>query len=479
MSKDPSAYIVRIHQIVFGLGLLLVGLSTVQGLMYGSRSNIMLLASVIIGTTVVLALGKRYWILFPLLTASGFKVPGLPFDAAELGCIAVIGAYFVRTSVRRDETIRHPSIALVALPFIVWVLIVWMQKPTGMNIFGSETIGGRRYFQIILAFLVLNVLSRIRFTEKDCKIVFWGIFLFATMNILVGRLTSHSFLTGGSEGESLTAYVLDSAVTPCLLLLCLYPLRQFLSVSWKSVIVMVFALGVIASGRRTNFGKMLIMPFILVMLRRRETMLTAACAIAGTAVLALVVQGQGRLYELPVPAQRALSTLLPGKWDRRLAGYGKKDPFRAEMIAAAKRQIRSSPWFGTGGYAIDRRELIWAAQASKEIHAGHIVGRNWHNKWYGMAADFGIPLSLAWGLFAVTAALYTLRHTRQTWRGGYVNALLLYYASFMFNDLIFAFGDAANSPFYQWPCFAMVIGLARVSEQEAYQDDIQGTGQSI
>lgn len=91
---------------------------------------------------------------------------------------------------------------------------------------------------------------------------------------------------------------------------------------------------------------------------------------------------------------------------------------------------------------------------------------NWHNKFYGMAADFGLPAPFFWYFFAAIAALYCIRNRGVFSRSGYRMTLFLYYSLFMFNDLFFAFGHSAHTPYAQWTYFGFIVALVRSAKRE-------------
>ena len=215
-------------------------------------------------------------------------------------------------------------------------------------------------------------------------------------------------------------------------------------------------------------GQVLLAPFLLVFMRRREKGLLAVFAAVGALMLAFVIAGHGTFYDLPYSVQRALS-FFPGKWDQRLEDYGMNDVFREQLQMRAREMIRESPWMGTKGYSIVREQIVWANSqgGGDSMYGGHVMAGNWHNKWYGMATDFGLPASVFWYFFAVLGAWYCIKNRWLFYKPSYRTTLFLYYSLTMFYDLFFAFGHSGLSPFVQWTFFGFVVALVRSAKADS------------
>ena len=130
------------------------------------------------------------------------------------------------------------------------MLLIFCFNPSGFAIFGSETIGGRFYFQIALGFFTLLFFSKLRISEKDAKIWFYGLIVALFVQFLIS-------LTGVMEvdsGESKVRYFLTTAAPLLLLLLSRYSLSQMVSLSWRFFVASFLAGAVVYSGKRTSVG---------------------------------------------------------------------------------------------------------------------------------------------------------------------------------------------------------------------------------
>ena len=266
-----------------------------------------------------------------------------------------------------------------------------------------------------------------------------------------------------------TRYYLIAFGTVLSLLLCRFELSKIVFSPGLFLSCLVCAGLVLLSGKRTAVGTLLLTPFLLMYLRRREYGFTVGCGIVGALLLALLVVGHGRLYELPYSVQRGLS-FLPGKWERRLERMGFEDDFRAELHRRAKLIIHEHPWVGRRGYAMDPREIAWVSlntQARDTMYAAHELSGNWHNKFYGMWADFGAVAPFSWYAFSIAAFLWAYRRRNHYGDGSYASAFYRFWTCNLFFSLILAFGHSSLTPFGIWPQFGLLIALDNMQKQKS------------
>ncbi len=469
MSREAdSALQLRILQIGFVLAFLVAVLYAVRGMMFGSYRTTKLVAAGILLLAGVLASDKNYILICPVLSMYPLKIPGTPFNGAELGAILCVGVCFVRLALRQDRLSTFRSPALLALPYFAWVAIAYIQNPVGFAMFGASSIGARYYFDITLGFILLFTFSRFSLSERQCKILFYCLFAMSFLQVY----TTWRSMRGGEVmdemallfGNGAQKYYLDPVVFAVLLLLCRHSLSDILSTPWRFLLVGALTGLVVYSGRRTYTGYVFLAPFFLMLLRGKEKVVTLLCAGIGLAFLLLVAAGQGRVYTLPKSIQRALSPL-PGKWDVRFENLGTKDLFREKMKQIAKEKVAENPLFGEGGLRMEFEEMNWihAQYTRTRGESGMVTSRNWHNKFWGMSADFGLPAGVFWYLFSIGVGLFIWKHRFFSRSGDYRSALILYYSLLLFYDLVFTMGGSASTPFLRWPQFAYLLALLNPS----------------
>ena len=405
-----SGFQAKILQVSFCIVFMLATFVAFRNMMFGSKMLAKMLFLGFSGAAVVIALDNRYWLLPVFLFGFYRTIPQLKFTGAELGSLILVAVFIARRAIHRDE--RIPGfwlLLLAALPFMFWMCLVWSMNPVGMNMFGSSRIGGRFYFKVILAFLTMFCLSFIRVGERECK---WlGLttaagYIVYVLSVFVFGSTDELGLNGVLHYElirvSFVAPLFLCRFTPPELLARLFPLLGFL---------VCFALSVY-SGNRTAAARPALVGLLSPFFCRRDRMKTLLLAMLAAVVLCFVVAGHGRAWNLPYSVQRSLS-FLPGKWDWRLQSYGFQDNFRKKLRFFAREHIAQRPWFGDGGFSLDYEEMAWtAANLDQEGINLHVLSRNWHNVWLGMAADFGIPLSVAWALFMAVLLLWGGNETK-------------------------------------------------------------------
>lgn len=462
-SQSASAYQTKAYQILFGLGVLGVGLLLVNSAMSGSYgvSKLILFGMAAIG--IALAIDKNYVVLCPALSVYPLSIPGIPFSAAEIGAISFVSLYFIRLSMKRESVAPPCPWTWFAWPYFVWAAATYFKNPVGLAMFGSSGMGARYYIDIALGFCVLMTYSRVRLSEKQCKYMFWALVCMSLTTVVAAFFAKHAGAASDAdfmETERLTEYWVEPVVFPLLLLMCRHKVADILMSPKLFATAAFLFLLVLYSGRRTFAGYVFLAPFILAILRGKERFLTFVCALAGLIVIGFVVAGQGRIYELPGSVQRALSPL-PGKWDRRLENYGTKDVFRDEMIRLAKEEVARNPMFGRGGLQLSFEEVAWAHNTQSRSHGTQGMAQvgNWHNKFWGMSADFGLPAGFFWYLFAFSAVAFSWKKRFYMRQEGARSALALYYSLLLIYDLTFTMGGSATTPFARWPQFAFLVAL--------------------
>ena len=444
MSRSSSAYSVKIAQICFALGFLGIVLFGLRSMMRGSNMNMALVVGAVIMFAVVFLLDARYW-AFPAFCFGYYEtMPYIRFTGAELGCLVLISTYFIRMAIHRDilsKGMKRPLLA--AVPFMVWVCMVWAMNPTGLNMFGSTTIGGRFYFKILLSFFAMVCLSFLRFNEQDCKI------LICVVACGYLAFTIRTFLFGDTENQLMGtgthyAFIHMSFVAP--VFLCRFSAPELLSKGWPMLGFLVsFGLS-FYSGNRTAAARPVVVGALAPFFLKRDRVKTVGMMVCSAFVLGVVVAGQGNVWRLPFAIQRPLS-VLPGKWDRRLEDYGLNDTFRETLRMYAREHIRESPWVGDGGFAMDLQEVAWtnARNAYGDTFSGHVVARNWHNVWLGMAADFGIPLSVFWGCFMLVLMISGYKGAKTLPPGSWQQTSYLYFYLLILTEFLNFFFNGGHT----------------------------------
>jgi hypothetical protein len=463
-----DAYKVKGRQLVWAGVFLVASLMALRGLMFGQSMNMKLLVSTAVAVAVVLGMDKHYWLLCPFFFVTEFSIPGLPFNGREIGCISLIAIFFVRKAVAKDSSALFNKGVLLSIPFFLWICFIWVLNPVGMTVLGSSTIGGRFYFLLALGVASLFVLANIGLKEKDCKRLFYVLIIGYLLNMLFGtaEVLSSDF---GSLVAGKTHYNFMVVSYIVVLLLCRYHLTGLIMPSWRFIAAFI-ACGLTAySGHRTSMGRVVVAPLLFAIITKKQRLATIIMYAFVAIVVLFVIAGHGTLYELPFSIQRSLS-FLPGDWDARLDDYGFRDVFREEMQTLAREAIKTSPWTGTRGFAIDFEQVVWATHggSSRSLYAGHEVSKNWHNVWYGMAADFGIPASILWCLFWFFSFVWGLKGLSKLDYGSWAHSCYTFFFIIIIYSFIKSFtdgGHSAKTPYESFVWFGFMLAIENGAKQ--------------
>lgn len=454
--QTDSALVGRIVQIAFSFVFVAVGLYALRGMMFGSSFLAKLVVCGLVGGAIVFALDKRYWLLPVFLFGFQNTLPALKFTGLELGSILLFSTYFVRRALHKDSiVIGAQGLSLAAIPFLAWMCLVWYLNPVGMFIFGSSSVGGRFYLKVVLAFLSLICFSSIRFSDWESKAVLW-VYLVGLVIRIIGGLFLGEVESAFTRGT--THYQFSDCGYLAAFFLCRFSAAELLCRFWPFFGFLLSFILTMYSGNRHMFA---VPPFVgltIPLLLRRDRVRTYLLVGLAAVGLAVVVAGHGTVWRLPYSVQRSLS-FLPGRWDYRLQAYGLNDNFRATLRMYAREHIAESPWFGDGGFSLDYSEMSWVVASEYnhpgDVYAGHVLARNWHNVWLGMAADFGIPFSVGWAFFTGVLLLVGFRWVRaappgtwfQTASSYFYVIILVTWVDFFFNG-----GHSAKTPerFFIW-----------------------------
>jgi hypothetical protein len=294
-----------------------------------------------IGITVVaLVTGwmrDRAWILIPLgwaLTGGSGFIP-MGFSVHDVCILLAVCAYIgYRILSPRDLRQKTQLLDVILAINIVWIAITFFRNPIGLRIFGSETIGGRGYFNLVLVLMAYWVMVRLPDSAKSISripyFILAGTVVVALVNLVVYLLPAatpwvYAFYTGvdvsaflysspaSSEAVTRWSSLAPFGMTLVFVLCALYPPRTLFNPLRLRFYLFALAMAAImASGFRNS----LLWAVVALGLGSwfyhgwREVILGGITAIL---VLGTVIVGQGRAYQLPLPAQRALCWM-PGNW---------------------------------------------------------------------------------------------------------------------------------------------------------------------
>ena len=471
--KSIGAYQTKIYQLIFGLLLVALGLMAVRRMMSGTVQSGQMIAAVVIGFAMVMILDRRYWLLLPILGGFGMKVPGLPFNGAELGQISVVAIHAARLGLHRDTPAKLGADTWPIFPVFFWIAGIFCMNPSGLAMLGNSTIGSRFYMQIALGFFVFFALSAQRLNESDCKLLFRTLIL-ATLfrlcrEILLPQADPDALTIGSGEPERNARYAFVGFSTLYLYLFAKYSLPEIAGSFIRIGLVAVFSALTIYSGKRRMAGQLFLIPWFSVFLRKCGQIEVCILSFFAIIVLSFLIAGDGTYYETPKSAQRALAIVAPRKYLKDTDSGGIHDAFRRGMRKQARNVISLHPFVGRKGFSMSFEETLWGMHTGEDaIYASHAASGNWHSAVYSFAADFGLPCLILFALFFLKSTFFEYHQCRTIRAGTYAHVMMMVYALNNLCTLVFSYTSGHSAETFAWLCnnYGWAIAIAGAATRQ-------------
>lgn len=405
---------------------LLLGLLVAAVLGSAVGSSDLRLIAVVLGMIPVLVifahLKTNIWILIPIGWFFVGRLPWLPlpFTVRDMffliPIVFFLGFFAMRIVPWKRKTTTLDVLILINLAYL---LTVYARNPVGFFAIQTSMVGGRPYFEIILAFCGYIILSRIKLTDVIAR--FFPLF-FVVPTLLLGALeivtrlipqfgtvlnqvytgvggARESIMPSGPEAQiGVTRFTslqftgmtgvlaLCARYNPITLISPFHPLRTLL---FAAALLAIFL-----SGFRSAFLFAMVAFLLSALLRRRLRDVWVAGA-AGALGLVLLISLQGSVIQLPSTMQRALSWL-PGDWSEdAVADAEGSSLWRFEMWEWAwhdTRIMRDKVWGQGFGFTIDEMNIIANAMLAGQI-GGEFLGASDRESFMITGAFHSGPLS--------------------------------------------------------------------------------------
>ena len=332
-------------------------------------------------------LKTNIWVLLPLGWCLNGRLPWLPlpFSVRDL-CFLVVIVSFVLFAATRAVRLKRKLNTLDYLIYInlAYLVAVYVRNPAGIWFLQSNIVGGRPYFEIVLAFGAFLILSRVQITEFISKIFplfivipAWSVGILDAIgwvNLRVGYVLNSIYSgvgpsdTGGEIAAvaevGTTRFVpLAPAGSYSVLALCARynPITLVSPLYLGRAILLAIAFGAIfLSGFRSSILASFSFIFLALILRRQLRDLWVAGGL-GVVLLITIISLQGNVLQFPLTMQRTLSWL-PGDWDPEAAMDAEKSTqWRVDMWDWAwndDRILRDKVWGQGFGFTIEDMNLI-------------------------------------------------------------------------------------------------------------------------
>ncbi|MDX2079430.1 MAG: hypothetical protein SFU53_01465 [Terrimicrobiaceae bacterium] len=442
-----------------GLGLaMFAGRAVAQG----EYSLVAMIAGALLGVTIFLWIGRSAYIFLAIATGltGSIGILPLPFSYQELmifGCFAITIAHLAFKKIQLEG--RKTILDLIVWLNLLYIASVFLRNPVGFRALGSEMVGGRPYLSVIVAALFFFAISQYKIPAKLAPR--FPLILAAPVLILTSVAAAAFFVpaigtvvypfwtgvglgrgtieaVGGTTGPAAKVLRVPTSqigITLALLLCAYYPVSRIISpMSPRSFLLFGVALvGWLASGFRSGILVIGSYLFYNSWLRRRLQDLIPL-TLVGIIMLAIVVVGQGTLFNLPLGMQRALS-FIPGNWHPEAASDATASTeWRLEIWREVwtNKEFIKDRWFGDGfGFsAYDLKIQVdallgWGGYLDGS-QAQMITGA-YHNGPLSTIRYVGVAGLILYFFLQLTLLTYSAKLVRRAW-GTPFQALTLYLA---------------------------------------------------
>lgn len=433
-------------------------------------------AGVSVGTFLVL--GKNYWVLIPFSLGASFPALPLGGRSLEFPELAIAGCslfFLMRLANRKEKLHVFRQVNLLILLFVAWVSMVFILNPVGVAFLGSEIGGARFYLKVALAFGSFLIMSSREYTEREVRWMFASLLFGAFFSLIYGfaeytiQGPKVDITTGMVRDEYYTWHQLLAGppLTIVFLIFARWSPREIFTLqrAWLVFVYFVCLLLVLLSGKRMAILALFIAPMVSAIVWRQVVPIVVALVL-GTLILFVLTAGHGQFFNLPLVAQRTIS-FLPGDWDPMMNQMrGGTDEWRAELRRGATESIKRNPWIGRG-FAVDIHDTMTASQMAEKGGAIDIqvaryaLGKSWHNRWLGYAADFGIPFSVLQGVIYLWLVVLSFQTFRHYGNQSLFGVFALYLLIFTVCDLAASHtsGHSALDAWSRWWMYGIIVSL--------------------
>jgi hypothetical protein len=366
------------------------------------RAMLYIVGGLLVFAAVTLGLRQRAWalIIAAWWFGSNTLLLPIPFSLRDIAVMLAFGAYVgIRVMTRADMRQKlHPIDWIVAIN-LAYLAFTFLQNPVGFRATGSETYGGRTYLNVFIATMAYWVIVRmpqsVKMVSRIPYYLLWGAVAITVLHIIAYVFPQITvwlyFLYSGLDVEPFIAHLrgvegggrlkglayLGQTLVP---LLCAYyePLTLFDPRRGRFYALLLGMVSILLSGFRATFLRAAMAIGIGAWLHRGLRHLAAVAAM-GCFLLALLIAGQGKLYQLPHSVQRTL-TFLPGDWSlaaRLDAGASSEWRFDLWKMVVEQRLIKN--WWLGDGFGIRAAEMASFSPAGAEYTERTIIEGAYHS----------------------------------------------------------------------------------------------------
>jgi len=385
----------------------------------------------IFSVPICLLLGMRSWYILPFAMTAG--LPAIPLTAtkslslAEFGIPLFCGLLLLAVIQGRQRFQMKIGDWWPLLLCGSWVMMIALLNGVGLDILGSEKMGGRAYLTIGIYIPAMLALSQISIRDKEARRVCWLLLVTKTLSGIYMMI--NFFLSQEEQGfygwqQGFSGMAMGGVM---LLFARNTPIKVIKSPLY-SCLYLVLLVMVLYSGKRMGLVICCVIPMIAAFWHR-QAMVSLFASVAAFLLIITAVTVQNEVTSLPKTVQRALS-FLPGDWDWEVKQTSEKAIFRNTLNRWAMLEVEENPIIGRG-LTLSREDLrlmedkayvyqIMFPEDDPQAFS-FIASKMWHSTWLGLAATFGIPMTIFWLCvqISVLKRSWKLGHTGSvsSWQG--------------------------------------------------------------
>jgi hypothetical protein len=363
-----------------------------------------LLAGVAVVAFVTAGLQRNAWILIAIGWSFKGQIHALPVPMATCDVIILLVTFaYAAQRVVGQATYRSRGVlgALVFINFF-YLAFTWVLHPVGVHALGAETMGGRPYFSAFTALCAYWVLVHMPESYQGVSRIPLWLVAGTTVSAAVSAIV---FIAPGltpyvwyfTSDVSITGYVYDvlnpAATAPELrrfttmgpfglalvqLMAAYFSPSKFLNPSrWQFYLIVLGVAAILSSGFRNILLLALVSVVLAAWFHRgwREVILGG---LLGAVLLGFLCYGQGRFFDLPLPAQRALGSL-PGQWDERVRSDIETSNDRYQWWKQLLQEGFVKNWWVGDGFGVTETEYNLMAGGTVQSREGAEITGGFHS----------------------------------------------------------------------------------------------------
>lgn len=320
-----------------------------------------------VGFVICLVLGRRIYLIIPLMTSLSLVLPIPGRFSSGLIAQGVVLAFATLLILMRRLPMRGgiKELEVWCLLVVLTVVQAYMRNPVGLNLFGADSIGAKPYFVFGLTTLSALLVSLLLIDPKDLKIWVRLSFVGSILNFTAGAIGFFVPQVGYYLGATFSSDLADqrtpnagvatriafvrniSVALATWISSKVSPLRACFHPLWMPLLLLALAFAAI-SGYRSQLILVGLIFFLGICYRGGFRSVFASSILGFTSLLLLGFINA--VAPLPLNIQRSLS-FLPGTWDESIKKGGESSTeWRVEMWKEALLTDKwiTNKWLGDG-----------------------------------------------------------------------------------------------------------------------------------